>query len=174
MEVIFPSYSLKILLQYINKGVIDMSKYKANFKEQQTTEILESVYRNARLAYKSTFEILKRCQNNELYGELAREQDRYKTVASRARRELAKLGAPAYEAPAYMRTMVKTGIAMKTAKNHDTGHLAEIMYKGTSNGVIDMQRTLNRSRCAEKNIRASAEKLLEREQEFCENLRRFL
>lgn len=151
-----------------------MSKYKADFKEQQTTEILESVYRNARMAYKSTVEVLKRCQNNELYGELAREQDRYKTVASRARRELARLGAAAYEAPVHVRTMVKTGIAMKTAHNRDTGYLAEIMYKGTNNGVIDMQRTLNRSRCAEKNIRASAEKLLAREQEFCENLRRFL
>lgn len=151
-----------------------MSKIKANFKDKQTAEILESVYRNARLAYKATFAVLRRCQNNDLYGELAKEQDRYKLVASRARRELSKLGAAAYEASPRVRTMVKTGIAMKTAANNDTGHLAEIMYKGTNNGIIDMQRTLNRSRSAEGNIRASAEKLLEREQEFCENLRRFL
>lgn len=151
-----------------------MSKFRADFKDKQTAEILESVYRNARLAYKSTFAVLSRCQNNELYGELAREQDRYKIVASRARRELAKLGAAAYEAPPHIRMMIKTGIAAKTAACSDTGHLAEIMYKGTNNGIIDMQRTLNRSRAAEGNIRASAEKLLEREQEFCENLRRFL
>lgn len=151
-----------------------MPKIQANFKERQTTDILESVYRNARLAYKSTIEILSRCQNNELYGELAREQERYKTVAAHARRELARLGTAAHEAPVHVRTMIKTGIAMKTAHNRDTSCLAEIMYKGTSNGVIDMQRTLNRSRRAEKNIRASAEKLLAREREFCESLGRFL
>ena len=151
-----------------------MAKIKANFKDKQTAEILESVYRNARMAYKATFAVLRHCRNNELYGELAKEQDRYKLVASRARRELAKLDTAAYEAPPHVRTMVKTGIAVKTAANSDTGSLAEIMYKGTNNGIIDMQRTLNRSRSAEGHIRASAEKLLEREQEFCENLRRFL
>lgn len=151
-----------------------MSMYVTDLRERQTAEILESVYRNARMAYKSTAEVLKRCQNNELYGELSREQDRYKTVAARARRELARLGAAAYEAPLHVRTMVKTGIAMKTAKNRDTGYLAEIMFKGTNNGVIDMQRTLNHSRRAEPEIRASAERLLDREREFCENLRRFL
>lgn len=151
-----------------------MAKIKANFKDRQTAEILESVYRNARMAYKATVGVLRRCRNNELYGELAREQDRYKLVASRARRELAKLDMAAYEAPLHIRSMVKTGIAMKTAANSDTGSLAEIMYKGTNNGIIDMQRVLNRSRSAEGNIRASAEKLLEREQEFCDNLRRFL
>ena len=151
-----------------------MAKIKANFKDRQTAEILESVYRNAQLAYKATVEVLRRCRNNELYGELAKEQDRYKLVASRARRELAKLDTAAYEAPVHIRSMVKTGIAMKTAANSDTGSLAEIMYKGTNNGIIDMQRTLNRSRSAEGNIRASAEKLLLREQEFCDNLRRFL
>ena len=151
-----------------------MSKIKANFKDRQTAEILESVYRNACLSYKATVDVLRHCRNNELYGELAKEQDRYKQVASRARHELAKLDVAAYEAPVHIRSMVKTGIALKTAANSDTGSLAEIMYKGTNNGIIDMQRTLNRSRSAEGNIRASAEKLLEREQEFADNLRRFL
>lgn len=142
--------------------------------ERQTTAILESVYRNARMAYKSTDEILSRCRSREFYGELEKERERYKTVAARARRELARLGAHAYEAPLGVRAMVKTGIAMKTAKNRDTGYLAEIMFKGTNNGVIDMQRVLNRSRRAEPEIRESAEKLLNREREFCENLRKYL
>lgn len=151
-----------------------MSKTKEDFKEKQTSGILESVYRNAQLSYNATAAVLRHCKNNELYGELAREQDRYKQVAGRARRELAKRGNAAYEAAPHLRAMIKTGIAMKTAANSDTGHLAEIMYRGTNMGIVDMQRTLNRSRAADGNIRDSAEKLLEREQLFCENLRRYL
>lgn len=151
-----------------------MSKIRENFKEKQTSKILESVYRNAQLSYNATFAVLRHCKNNELYGELSKEQDRYKQVASRARRELAKRGNAAYEASPYVRTMVKTGIAMKTAANNDTGHLAEIMYRGTNMGIVDMQRTLNQSRAADGNVRESAQKLLEREQQFCENLRRYL
>lgn len=151
-----------------------MSELKENFKDKQTTLILESVYRNAKLAYKATLAVLNRCRNNELYGELSREQDRYKKVAFRARRELSRMGKAAYEASPYVRAMVKTGIAMKTASNNDTSHLAEIMFRGTSMGIIDMQRTLNRSRMANGSIRESAEKLLKREQQFCDDLKRFL
>ena len=70
--------------------------------------------------------------------------------------------------------MVKTGIAMKTATDNSTSRLAEIMYRGTTMGITDMQRTLNRSRAADGDIRARAEKLLEREQQFCDDLKRFL
>ncbi len=151
-----------------------MSKLRANFKDKQTIKILESVYRNAMLAHNATVCVLRCCRNNDLYGELAGEQDRYKQVALRARRELSKMGAAAHQVPACIRAMVSAGIAAKTAANHDTGALAELMYKGTNNGVIDMQRTLNRSRAADRLVRESAEKLLERELLFCEDLRRFL
>ncbi len=151
-----------------------MSKLRANFKDKQTIRILESVYKNALLSHKATVAVLRRCRNNEFYGELSREQDRYKQVALRARRELSRMGAAAYQAPLCVRAAVSTGIAAKTSANRDTSALAEIMYKGTNNGVIDMQRTLNRARAADGHVRESARKLLEREQLFCENLRRFL
>lgn len=151
-----------------------MSRKTTDFKDEHTTEILNCVYRNAKMAQKSTQAVLRRCQNNELYGELCREQDRYKTVASRARRELARRGAAAHEANACVRAMVQSGIAMKTAAHNDTSSLASLMYKGTNNGIIDMQRTLNRTKCASENIRQSAENLLAREQQFCDDLKRYL
>ena len=151
-----------------------MFNLKQNYKDKQTVDILQSVYRNACLAHKATIDVLGRCRNNDLYGELAKEQDRYKAVSLRARRELANRGLAAYEAPAYVRAMVKTGIAMKTATDNSTSRLAEIMYRGTTMGITDMQRTLNRSRAADGDIRARAEKLLEREQQFCDDLKRCL
>lgn len=151
-----------------------MSKLRANFKDKQTVKILESVYQNAMLSHNATECVLRCCQNNEFYGELAKEQDRYKQVAMSARRELSKMGAAARQVPPYIRAMVSAGLAAKTSASRDTGSLAKLMYKGTNNGVIDMQRTLNRARAADGRVRESAEKLLERELLFCENLRRFL
>lgn len=151
-----------------------MSELKQNYRDNQTSLILESVYRNAKLAYDATVDVLGVCRNNELYGELSREQDRYKAVAQSARRELSRMGKAAREASPYVRAMMKTGIALKTASNNDTSHLAEIMFRGTATGIVDMQRTLNRSRRADENVRESAEKLLKREQQFCDDLKRFL
>lgn len=146
----------------------------SNFKNKQSAEILNSVYRNAQMAYEASSDLLKACRNNALGREISAQQQRYKTVASRAKRELNRRGEPAEEAPAYVKSMAKMGIAMKTANNQSSSNLAKIMLRGTTMGIIDMQHTVNRSHAAEQGIRASAERLLEREQEFCEELKRFL
>lgn len=146
----------------------------ANFKNKQSAEILNSVYRNAQMAYEASSDLLKACHNNALGREISAQQQRYKTVASRAKRELARRGETAVEAPSYIKSMAKMGIAMKTAANQSSSNLAKIMLRGTTMGIIDMQRTVNRSHAAEYGIRSSAERLLEREQEFCEELKRFL
>lgn len=146
----------------------------SNFKNKQNADILNSVYRNAQMAYESTSDLLKHCRNNALGREIAGQQQRYKSVASKARRELARLNEPAREASPYVKSMAKMGIAMKTAVNQSSSNLARIMLRGTTMGIIDMQHTVNRSHAAEPGVRHSAERLLEREQEFCEELKRYL
>lgn len=146
----------------------------SDFKNKQSAEILNSVYRNAQMAYEASTDLLKHCRNNALGREISAQQRRYKTVASRAMRELARRGEAACEAPVYIKNMAKMGIAMKTAANQSSSNIAKIMLRGTTMGIIDMQRTVNRSHAAEHGIRSSAERLLEREQEFCEELKRFL
>ncbi|MDE7361998.1 MAG: hypothetical protein K2N38_08710 [Oscillospiraceae bacterium] len=146
----------------------------ANFKNKQSAEILESVYRNAQMAYEAGSDVLKRCKNNVLRQELSAQVSRYKNVAGKARQELARRGEPARQVPPYAKTMAKMGIAMKTAKNQSTANLARIMMRGTTMGIIDMQHAVNRSHAAESRIRESAERLLDREQDFCESLKRYL
>lgn len=143
-------------------------------KTEQSAEILNSVYRNAQMAYEASSDVIKHCRNRELSREISEQQQRYKTVASRARRELAKRGEAAYDASPYVKTMAKMGIAVKTAANQSNANLARIMLQGTTMGIIDMQHTLNRSHSAERGVRESAARLLEREQNFCDDLKRFL
>ena len=146
----------------------------ANFKNRQSAEILNSVYRNAQMAYEASADVLKHCKNNALYHEISAQNARYKNVAGQARAEIARRGEAAREANPYTKTMAKMGIAMKTAKNQSSANLARIMLQGTTMGIIDMQHAVNRSHAAESRIRESAERLLEREQDFCESLKRYL
>ncbi|MDE7399744.1 MAG: hypothetical protein K2N06_09480 [Oscillospiraceae bacterium] len=143
-------------------------------KNKQSNEILNSVYRNAQMAYEQTSDIIKVCRNRDLCREITAQQKRYHNVAMSARRELARRGEPACQASPYAKTMAKMGIAMKTAVNQSASNLARIMFNGTTMGIIDMQHTINRSHTAERSVRESAQKLLEREQQFCDNLKRYL
>lgn len=146
----------------------------SNFRNKQSAEILNSVYRNAQMAYEAGSDLLKHCRNNALRHEISAQVSRYKTVAGQTRRELAQRGEPAREVSPYAKTMAKMGIAMKTAKNRSSANLARIMLQGTTMGIIDMRHAVNRSHAAESRIRESAERLLDREQDFCESLKRYL
>lgn len=146
----------------------------SDFRNRQSAEILNSVYRNAEMAYESTGDILKRCRNTRLYGELAAERERYKNVAQQTKTELSRRGETPKPASPYAKAMAKIGIAMKTANNRSSANLAKIMVRGTTMGIIDMQRAVNRSRAAEPKIREDSEELLRREQAFCDHLKRYL
>ncbi|MCH5205509.1 MAG: hypothetical protein J1F09_01065 [Oscillospiraceae bacterium] len=146
----------------------------ANFKNKQSEEILKAIYRNADIAYAASNDVLKRCRNNELAQEINSQKERYKSVASRARSELAKRGEPARQASSYVRNMTRMGIAMRTASDKSSANLAKIMLQGTTMGIVDIQHAVNRSHSAEAPIRESAEQLLRREQDFCDGLKRFL
>lgn len=146
----------------------------SNKTNKQSAKILKSVYRNAQMAYEASADVLKHCKDRQLSREISAETERYRTVASIAKQELARRGVTAAEVSPYAKTMAKMGIAMKTTANPRSANIARIMYRGTTMGIIDMQHALNRSHNAEPSIRESAERLLAREQEFCDNLRRYL
>lgn len=66
------------------------------------------------------------------------------------------------------------GIAMKAMQDNSAQHLSELMIRGTTMGIIDMQHALNRSEKADERIRNDAVALLKREQQFCDNLKKRL
>ena len=145
-----------------------------NIRNRQSAEILKAVYRNSQMAYEASSDVLKHCKNNMLFREINREKERYKNVAAQSKRELARRSEPAEEVAPFGKMMSKMGIAMKTASDQSSGNIAKIMLRGTTMGIIDMQHAVNRSHNADPKIRESAEKLLEREQEYCESLKKYL
>lgn len=145
-----------------------------NMRKQQNAEILQAVYRNSQMAYEASSDVLKHCKNNMLFREINREKERYKNIAEQARCELVKRNEEAVEVAPFGKLMSKMGIAMKTASNQSGHNIAKIMVQGTTMGIIDMQHAVNRSHNADPKIKESAERLLQREQEYCESLKKYL
>lgn len=143
-------------------------------RERQNAEILQAVYRNSQMAYEASSDVLKHCKNNMLFREINREKERYKNVAEQAKNELVKRNEVVEEAAPFGKMMSKMGIAVKTATNQSGHNIAKIMVQGTTMGIIDMQHAVNRSHNADPRIKESAERLLRREQEYCESLKKYL
>ena len=145
-----------------------------DFKNRQSAEILKSVYKNAEMAYESSTDVLKHCRNQKLHDEISSQLQRYRSVAAQARNELVRRGTVPKTFPTYAKVMSKIGIEMKTMQDSSAENLAELMIRGTTMGIIDMQHALNRSSAAEERIRNDASELLKREQEYCNHLKKYL
>lgn len=147
----------------------------SSFRNDQSAEILGSVYRNAEMAYEASGDVLKRCPNRKLAGEInsPAPSDTARWPAQ-TRSELVRRGAVPKDYPPYAKMMSRMGIAMRTANDRSSKNIASLMIKGTTMGIIDMQHAVNRSHQAEGKIRADAQQLLRREQDFCDHLKDYV
>ncbi len=146
----------------------------SSFRNDQSAEILGSVYRNAEMAYEASGDVLKRCPNRKLAGEINAQRERYREVAAQTRSELVRRGAVPKDYPPYAKMMSRMGIAVHTVSNRSSSNIASLMIRGTTMGIIDMQHAVNRSHQAEGKIRADAQQLLRREQDFCDHLKDYV
>lgn len=145
-----------------------------DFQNRQSTEILKSVYKNADMAYESSGDVIRHCPDAGLRGEINAERERYRSVANQARTELVRRGSVPKPYSPMTKMMAKMGINMKAMQDNSAQHLSELMIRGTTMGIIDMQHALNRSSKADQRIKSEAEALLKREQQFCDNLKKRL
>ncbi len=145
-----------------------------DLKNRQNNEILESVFKNASMAYEASGDVLKNCGNTRLYNEISKERERYRHIAEETRREMVSRGGIPREYGTYAKAMSKMGIAMRTFNDKGSRNIAKLMIRGTTMGIIDMQHAVNRSYEADETIRSDAQSLLDREQQYCNRLKRYL
>lgn len=146
----------------------------SEYRNEQSAEILGSVYRNAEMAYEASGDVLRRCPNRKLAGEINAQRERYREVAAQTRSEIVRRGGVPKDYPGYAKIMSKMGIAMRTMNDRSSKNIASLMIRGTTMGIIDMQHSVNRSHQAEGKIRSDAQQLLQREQDFCDHLKGYL
>ena len=146
----------------------------SEYRNEQSAEILGSVYRNAEMAYEASGDVLRRCPNRNLAGEINAQRERYREVAAQTRSEIVRRGGVPKDYPGYAKMMSKMGIAMRTMNDRSSKNIASLMIRGTTMGIIDMQHSVNRSHQAEGKIRSDAQQLLQREQDFCDHLKGYL
>ena len=79
-----------------------------------------------------------------------------------------------YQSTALSDALLKTGIHYNTLLNTSTGHIAELMIKGSNNGILEMEKTLKHNERAGERPSALAQELITFEQKSIENLKKYL
>ena len=142
--------------------------------QKHDIDILNSIYKNSRMAHDCTKLMCSRCKNAELSDYLLRQQKHYAKNCMTARDKIEAAGKQAKKLPKMERVMAEMGIYMKTAADKTESNIAEILYNGTNMGIVDISRTLNHSAKAADSTKRLAESLLDEEVKYADGLKKFL
>lgn len=142
--------------------------------KQHDIDILNCIYKNSRMASDSIKQVSEKCDDDEFRSYINRQQEHYEAVCKELKSELENAGAEVAEVPTAETVMAHMGISMKAFMDDSTNNMAKLMYNGTNMGIIDIAETVNHSHDAADTTLKKAERLLSREEQYADGLKRFL
>ena len=142
--------------------------------KSQEVSVYREIQRNTEMAMKAIDTIADKVYDDQLARQISRQSLKYSELHNEAMRQLIAAKAEPYHGTYFSDMMLKTGIHYNTMLNTSTSHIAELMIKGSNNGVLEMQKVLNRNREAGEKPEALAKQLLDFEAKNIERLKKYL
>ncbi len=105
-------------------------------------EILAEIYRNAQLALQSISDILPEVEDVDVREEIIREHEEYEQISGRAAQLARKFGLEVKEPSPVKKAMMWSAIKMNTVADNSSQHIAQMMVKGTVQGITSLKTSL--------------------------------
>ena len=136
--------------------------------------VYREIQRNTETAMKAIDTIAPKVYDDDLALQIAKQSLEYSELYNEASRQLMEAKAGSYQSNVLSDAMLKTGIHYNTMLNTSTGHLAEVMIKGSSNGILEMEKVLKHNDRAGERSTALAKQLIELEERNITTLKDYL
>ena len=136
--------------------------------------VYREIQRNTDMAMKAIDTIAGKVYDDDLALQISRQSIRYSELHNEASKQLMAAKAESYQSNALSDVMLKTGIHYNTILNTSTGHIAEMMIKGSNNGILEMEKVLKYNENAGERPLALARQLIDFEQTNIKQLKEYL
>ena len=123
------------------------------------SEILAEIYRNAQLGLTSIVDLLPEVDDEEMKEELTRQHEEYEKICSEATKIASELQLELKEPSPIKKAMMWSAIKMNTAADNSRANVAQMMIKGTVQGITSLKTSMTES---EKVMNGDIKKLLGR------------
>ena len=123
------------------------------------SEILAEIYRNAQLGLTSIVDLLPEVDDEEIKEELTRQHEEYEKICSEATKIASELQLELKEPSPIKKAMMWSAIKMNTASDNSRSNVAQMMIKGTVQGITSLKTSMGES---EKVMNSEIKKLLAR------------
>ena len=139
------------------------------------SEIVAEIYRNAQLALTSISDIMPEVEDGDIREEIMREHEEYERICSEAAQLALKFDLDLKEPNPIKKAMMWSAIKMGTAADNSAQNIAQMMIRGTVNGITSLKTSLSDG---EKKMDPEVKKLLNEliriEESFEKKLKNFL
>lgn len=142
--------------------------------KSQEVAVYREIQRNTEMAMKAIDTISDKVYDDQLAMQISRQSLKYSELHNEAVKQLLTAKAEPYHSSLFTDMMLKTGIHYNTLLNTSTSHIAELMIKGSNNGVLEMEKILiHNGEAGEKPVNL-AKQLLDFEAKNIERLKKYL
>lgn len=142
--------------------------------KSQEVAVYREIQRNAQMAIKAIETLSDKVYDENLALQIAKQSLKYSELHNEASRLLVEGKAEPYRGSYFSDIMLKMGIQYNTLLNTSTGHIAELLIKGSNAGVLEMEKILNHSKQAGEQSKALAKQFIDFEEKNIRSLKDYL
>ncbi len=136
--------------------------------------VYREIQRNTDMAMKAIHTIADKVSDDALSMQISRQSIKYSELHNEASRQLLQARTEGYQSSALSDALLRTNIRYNTMLNTSTGHIAEMMIRNTTNGILEMEKVLRHNENAGPKPVALARQLIEFEEKNVERLKQYL
>lgn len=140
----------------------------------QEITVYREIQRNTEMAMKAIDTIADKIEDKNLAIAVSEQSLQYSKLHNEAVKQLIDARIQPYQGSYFADAMLKTGIHYNTMLNVSTSHIAELMIKGSNNGILEMEKVLKSNEAADKKATSLAQQLIASEENHVKQLKQYL
>lgn len=141
---------------------------------KQEINIYREIQRNTEMAMRAIDKVSDKVFDDRLAAQISKQSLKYAQIRNQAYDKLLEAKAEPYRSSYMENLMLNGGIQYNTLFNTSTGHIAELMIKGSNMGMLEMNKVLNHNEGAGEQAMGLAKRLLEFENNNIAALTKYL
>ena len=139
------------------------------------SEVLAEIYRNAQLGQVSIEDLLPEVDDEEIKEELMREHEEYEKICSKAAELATRYELNLKEPSPIKKAMMWSAIKMNAATDNSRSNIAQMMIKGTVNGITSLKTSLSEGEeIMNVDVKSLLKELIAVEEGFEKKLKKYL
>jgi hypothetical protein len=143
-------------------------------KSDDRSRLLNELYNVSKMGMEVAEIILPQTCGKKLREQIRRQDESYINLMERARAMMKTDGNQPEGIGELAQKMLRGSIKMKTFLHHDPQHIADLMVRGTTMGIVNMTKAINHTPDCDAGTKRFAEDCLRREEENVDKLKEFL